>query len=323
MSFNSTVAVYGAYGHTGRFVVAELRRRGLHPVLCGRDPAHLRALADEQPGTPTRHAPLESPEALDRALAGVSAVVNCAGPFGDTPPAVVDAACRAGAHYIDVAGEMLVARRMFSDCLPPAGLVVLPATGFFGGLGDLLATVAYGDWPRADDVTVAVALDSWAPTAGSVRTGELRAGRRLVFAGGELRLLSGEVPPPSGTWTFPPPFGARNVEVEFPTADVVTIPRHLPTQDIHTYLYSPPSTTDVASRSGQRFQVEVVVRNGGQERRARASGRDIYASSAALAAEATSRVLRGQAKKDGLVALGEAFDAADFLEAAGLRSTTC
>ena len=35
------VLVYGAYGHTGRFVVTELLRRGLTPVLSGRDAARL------------------------------------------------------------------------------------------------------------------------------------------------------------------------------------------------------------------------------------------------------------------------------------------
>ncbi|MEU7900623.1 hypothetical protein AB0B45_48325 [Nonomuraea sp. NPDC049152] len=32
-----TVTVFGAYGHTGRFAVAELLERGFVPVLAGRD----------------------------------------------------------------------------------------------------------------------------------------------------------------------------------------------------------------------------------------------------------------------------------------------
>ena len=39
-----TVAVFGAAGHTGRFVVSELRRRGLTPILSGRDAAKLNAV---------------------------------------------------------------------------------------------------------------------------------------------------------------------------------------------------------------------------------------------------------------------------------------
>ena len=34
---NRTVAVFGAYRHTGRFVAAELHRRGIAAILSGRD----------------------------------------------------------------------------------------------------------------------------------------------------------------------------------------------------------------------------------------------------------------------------------------------
>jgi hypothetical protein len=37
MTSNRAVTVFGAYGHTGRFVVAELCRRGWAPILSGRD----------------------------------------------------------------------------------------------------------------------------------------------------------------------------------------------------------------------------------------------------------------------------------------------
>ncbi|NEC42183.1 saccharopine dehydrogenase, partial [Streptomyces sp. SID8016] len=47
MASGQQVAVYGAYGHTGRFVVAELVERGFSPVLSGRDAAELEALARE------------------------------------------------------------------------------------------------------------------------------------------------------------------------------------------------------------------------------------------------------------------------------------
>jgi hypothetical protein len=59
----------------------------------------------------------------------------------------------------------------------------------------------------------------------------------------------------------------------------------------------------------------VVVRRGGDERRAAAAGRDIYAVSATLAVEATERVLAGPLDKVGVLTAGEAFDAEDFLAA--------
>ena len=81
MAAGQTVTVYGAYGHTGRFVVAHLRERGFVPVLAGRDAGRLEALAAGHPGPEVRPAAVDDPAALDDALAGAAAVVNCAGPF--------------------------------------------------------------------------------------------------------------------------------------------------------------------------------------------------------------------------------------------------
>ena len=73
------MAVFGAYGHTGRFVVAELRERGFVPLLLGRDADKLQALA-RRSGLEARLASVDDPASLDRALAGAAAVINCAGP---------------------------------------------------------------------------------------------------------------------------------------------------------------------------------------------------------------------------------------------------
>src|SRR5437773_7498451 len=150
---NRTVTVFGAYGHTGRFVVAELRKRGITPILSGRDAAKL-------PGG--RPAPVDDPEALDRAFDGVAAVINCAGPFAATALPVAAAAARAGVPYVDVAAEIEANLDTFELA---GGPVVVPAMAFFGGLGDLLATAAMGDWTSADEVHVAYGLSGWNPTA--------------------------------------------------------------------------------------------------------------------------------------------------------------
>lgn len=57
------VVVFGAYGHTGRFIVAELRRRGWTAVLSGRDRAKLEALREAFPGDECRVASVEEPAA--------------------------------------------------------------------------------------------------------------------------------------------------------------------------------------------------------------------------------------------------------------------
>src|SRR5262249_40612733 len=137
MILNRAVTVFGAYGHTGRFVVSELLKRGWTPILAGRDTAKLKALADTHPGLDVRVATVEERESLDRAVSGAAAVINCAGPFVDTAPAVINAALRARIHYLDVAAEqaaVLATFKEFADASRDAGVGVVPAMAFYGGL---------------------------------------------------------------------------------------------------------------------------------------------------------------------------------------------
>ena len=72
--------------------------------------------------------------------------------------------------------------------------------------------------------------------------------------------------------------------------------------------------SDDSGRSSQIFVVDVIARKDGEERRAVASGRDIYAVTAPLVVEAAQRLVAGRVRATGVVAPGEVFDARDFLE---------
>lgn len=326
MSVDRTVVVYGAYGHTGRFVVAELLERGWIPVLSGRDAGKLAALGDAFPGLERRLASVEDPASLDRALAGAMGVINCAGPFLDSATPMIEAALRARIHYLDVSAEqqaVLEVFERFSGAAKAAAVTVIPAMAFYGGLADLLATAALGDWPDADAIETAVALDSWHPTAGTRLTGARNHYRRLVVAGGKLEPLAD--PPPSRQWTFPAPFGTQDM-IALPFSEIVTLSRHVRSAEVHSYLNlaplkdlrdphtPPPVRADAHGRSAQTFAVETRVRRNGQTRRALALGRDIYAITAPLVVEAIERIGDGRVKANGVLASGEAFDAREFLE---------
>ncbi|WP_369264943.1 trans-acting enoyl reductase family protein [Streptomyces sp. R35] len=332
MGSGQAVAVFGAYGHTGRFVVAQLRERGFVPVLSGRDADKLKELAASEPGLDVRPASVDDPASLDDALAGAAAVINCAGPFATTAAPVIEAALRAGIPYVDVAAEIeanVDTFALFADRARAAGAVVVPAMAFYGGLGDLLATAAMGDWTAADEVHVAYGLSSWHPTAGTREAGavsrERRGGRRIRYTKGQLEYVQDA--PPALTWPFPDPMGPRAVIGEFSMADVVTVPSHLAVPEVRSYmtveaakdLSAPdtpaPSAVDERGRSEQTFLVDVVVRSGGTERRAVARGRDIYAVTAPLAVEAVERILTGRTRTVGVASAGEIFDAPDFLRA--------
>ncbi len=299
---NKRVAVLGAGGHTGSFVMAELRRRGMTPIPCGR--------ATD----------------LDLALRDADAVINCAGPFAATAAPTIESAIRAGIPYLDVTAELEVVTDTFAG-YAEASVPIVPAVAFYGGLGDLLATAAMGDWPAADHLTIAYALSSWRPTPGTTATGRVSArrrnGRRIAYTGHRLQFRAGEAP--RTEWTFPAPVGIRPVVGEFTMADSVTIPTHLETPEISTFmssnavddLHAPdpsgPVAVDELGRSAQTFLVEVIARSGGVERRAVASGRDIYAVTAPLVVEAAFRILAGAGDTAGVASVGARFDAKDFL----------
>lgn len=331
MQTAKTVVVYGATGHTGRFIVAELIERGFAPILSGRDAARLEVLAKEWDGVAVRAATVDDPESLDRALAGADAVINSAGPFAVTAGPLVEAALRAGIPYLDVAAEIEANAGTFADyadAAREAGVPVVPAMAFFGGLGDLLVTAAMGDWTSADEAHIAYGLTSWHPTQGTRTAGAVshqrRAGQRVRFRGGELQYH--EDKPVQQDWEFPEPLGKRAVIAEFTMADVVTVPSHLAIPEVRNYMAveaardlagedtPAPVAVDDQGRSDQTFVVDVVVRAGDAERRITARGQDIYAITAPLVVEATHRILTNQTHVTGVTSAGKIFDAKDFLE---------
>ncbi len=329
-SHSDGVAVFGASGHTGRFVVAEIERRGLRAIRIGRDLEKLAATGDAERHGPARVARVDDAASLDAALADAALVINCAGPFIDTAIPIIDVALRAGIPYLDVAPEQTVVQSVFAtreDAAAAAGVPVLPAAAFYGGLADLLASALVTDADRIDSITVAVGLDSWHPTLGTRLTGERNTAPRVVQRQG--RLEQAATPPPAGLWDFPKPIGRREVVV-MPLSEVITIASHLkadtieswmnvePLRDIRNVATPPPEPTDDARRSSQRFVMDVVVYIGGERRRASASGRDIYHVSAPIVVEAAQRLLASDAKLAGGVhALGAIFDARSFLSALG------
>ena len=296
------IAVFGATGHTGAFVVSELQRRGITPVPCGR-------------GTD-----------LDAALATADAVINCAGPFAATAVPVIDAAIRAGVPYLDVTAEVEVVTDTFAR-YAGAPIPIVPAAAFYGGLADLLATAAMGDWAAADELIIAYALSSWHPTAGTRATGRVSArrrnGQRVAYTSGRLQAVPG--PAARTEWRFAAPVGSRPVSAGVTMADSATIPTHLKTPEIVTYMSAnalddlraadtpAPVPADASGRSDQTFLVEVIARAGTEERRASAAGRDIYAVTAPLVVEAAGRLLAGRGNGAGVASLGARFDPAGFL----------
>lgn len=320
------VAVYGATGHTGRFVVDELLRRGLRPIAVARSVEALAAAKFPEGEVIRRCATVDDAQSLDSAFEGAAAVINCAGAFLDTADAVAASAVRLGIHYLDVTAEQPSAEATLDTFDGPAreaGVAVIPAMGFYGGFADLLATIATNGWDNVDSIDVMIGLDSWHPTRGTRLTGERNAARRKVVEEGVL--VPVQLPPSEREWRFAQPVG-QQLALEVPFSEIILISRHLKPQTLRTYLSAnalrdvrdastPAPELDESGRSAQRFVVEVVARSNGRTRHVVAKGRDIYAFSAPLICEVVERLLAPGFDRAGAYAPGEILDAVDVLEA--------
>ncbi|PUA97331.1 putative NAD(P)-binding protein [Acidovorax sp. 107] len=319
----AAIAVFGAAGHTGRFVVQEALRRGLVVVAVGRD---ARKLDDSLPsGVEWRVADIADPSSLDRAFAGCSVVINCAGPFLDTAAPVGAAALRGGCHYLDVTAEQGSAQATLADLDAPAqaaGRVAIPAAAFYGGLADLLASSVAAPGP-IDAITVAIGLDHWWPTAGTRRTGERNTAPRMVVKEGHLAPLVPSLQVPD--WRFGGPLG-RQAMVEIPFSEVITLAHHLPVhnirsllnrsalQDIRDAATPPPVAADGSGRSAQQFEMVVQVEQNGTARTTCVRGQDIYAVTAPIVIEVAQRLIDPAFQRSGALALAQAVDAVDVLQ---------
>jgi hypothetical protein len=324
---NPAVAVFGAAGHTGRFVVSELLRRGIIPIATVRNIAALAGADLSSPQILHRQATVDNEESLDKAIAGAHAVINCAGPFLETADAVARAAIRAGIHYLDLSAEQqstFIILDKYDRAARKAGIAVVPAMGFFGGFADLLVTAALDDWDHADTIDTMIGLDSWHPTHGTRMTGKTNTTRRQVIAGGQFVPVT--LPPVERSWEFTDPLGSQAM-VEVPFSEIILIARHVKTAELHTYLNQTalgdvrnpatpaPKAADATRRSAQRFIVDVVATREGMVRRIRAQGRDIYAFSAPLICEVTLRLLEGKFSSAGAQPPATMFDAREILSA--------
>jgi len=182
--------IYGAYGYTGELAAREAAARGLRPVLAGRNAAAVSALAAEL-GLDSRAFALDDPAAAARGIAGMAAVLHCAGPFARTSKPMVDACLAAGAHYLDITGEIAVFESILSrrgDEARRAGVALLPGVGFDVVPSDCLAARLARALPDATELVLAFTSDRGGISRGTLKTmieslpgaGAVRRGGKIV-----------------------------------------------------------------------------------------------------------------------------------------------
>ncbi len=319
------IAVYGATGHTGKFVLRELGRRGYPTVAIGRNKAPLPIDALRAEHGEWRQAACDDPDALDEALRGTCALINCAGPFLDTAPALVEAALRAGIHYLDITAEQRSVRQTLATYHEEAqqrGTVVLPGMAFYGGLADLLAADATGGSCAVERIDIGVALDYWHPTNGTRKTGQRNAARRLIVSDGRLCPIPQRQA--QREWPFPEPFGMQAV-LAVPLSEVILIHSHIAACEVCSYMNlaplrdledprTPPPAIGFSGSSAQRFVMDVHAVTNGRSARICAAGQDIYAVTAPIVVLACIRLLAQPPTTGGAYAPAALFDAKGFLD---------
>jgi short subunit dehydrogenase-like uncharacterized protein len=126
------IVLLGATGYTGARVAEAMTRRGLRPVLAGRDPERLASLAERFGGLPTATADATDPASVRALVDTGDVLVSTVGPFQRYGDAAVSAAVDAGAVYFDSTGEPPFIRRVFEHYGPAAansGAALLTAFG--------------------------------------------------------------------------------------------------------------------------------------------------------------------------------------------------
>jgi short subunit dehydrogenase-like uncharacterized protein len=162
--------IYGATGYTGTLLAEEAVRRGLRPVLSGRSEEKLRPLA-ERLGLSHVTVGLEDPAALRGALEGIAGVLHAAGPFVDTSAPMREACLAAGAHYLDITGELPVFEATFaaSDEAKRRNIAMVCGVGFDVVPTDCLGVYVAKKVQQLDTLEIAVAVPS-PPSAGTAKS---------------------------------------------------------------------------------------------------------------------------------------------------------
>jgi saccharopine dehydrogenase (NAD+, L-lysine-forming) len=181
------VLLYGATGFTGRMLAARLARAGIDLMLGGRDPAKLAGVADVVE-RPFRAFGLDRPAPIEAAVGDVNVVLNAAGPFTETAPAMMDACVRRGVHYLDLAGEWSVFSRAqdLSPAAAAAGVMLMPGVGFTLVASDCLMALAVDRAPGAAFLRVGLSRPLVMSRGTAVAAGRLFEPWALTRRGGAL-----------------------------------------------------------------------------------------------------------------------------------------
>jgi len=241
--------LYGAYGYTGRLIAEEAAKRGVRPILSGRDEEKTRLLALSL-GFDHRPFRLDDQKAMDAVLQDVDVVLHAAGPFVHTARPMAEACLRTQTDYLDITGEIDVIEMLASPEFDEAGrqqnVMFMPGTGFDVVPSDCLALYLKEQLPTATHLTIAfLGLRS------GVSRGTAKSGVEHFPQGGWLRQNGELIPIPSGGKPKWIDYGrGPKKSVLIPWGDIGTAWRstHIPNIEVYSGSHAPLYPLMVMSR---------------------------------------------------------------------------
>jgi short subunit dehydrogenase-like uncharacterized protein len=180
-----TILIYGATGYTGKLASLRARDTQLSFEIAGRNPEQLAKLAD-QLDVPFRVFSLDDPVALHAGLAGMTAVLNCAGPFASTALPLMEACIAGGVHYLDVTAEYRVyaLAESLSERAAAAGVMLLPGVGWHVVPSDCLALYVAAKVAQPQSLRIAFQVADTMSRGSAATVDEMRSVGLLVRADG-------------------------------------------------------------------------------------------------------------------------------------------
>jgi short subunit dehydrogenase-like uncharacterized protein len=181
----STILIYGATGYTGKLASLQARETQLSFEIAGRNPEQIAKLA-VQLDVPFRVFSLDDPVAVHAGLAGVTAVLNCAGPFASTARPLMEACITSGVHYLDVTAEYRVyaLAESLSERAVAAGVMLLPGVGWHVVPSDCLALYVAAKVAQPQSLRIAFQVADTMSRGSAATVGEMRGVGLLVRADG-------------------------------------------------------------------------------------------------------------------------------------------
>jgi short subunit dehydrogenase-like uncharacterized protein len=297
--------IYGANGYTGELVVEEACRRGLKPIVAGRNKEAITRLG-QRLNLQSRVVGLEE-DALVPVLKDVGLVLNCAGPFSHTFRPMLLACLRAGKPYLDINGELEVFEdlRTHDEQARHARVMLLPGVGCDVVPTDCLALHLKLRLPGARRLVLGFAMTAGPSqgTAAAMLEMGVSTGHGMVRQNGTL------VPSSRQTREFDFGTGSPHKAISVPWGDLCTAFHSTGIPNIEVYGVYPTALQAILQNviksgirgptpeeleSGASYFVGEAEDEAGHKVRSRLIGPNAYTLTARSAVLAVEQVLQGR-----------------------------